>query len=444
MDGERRVISLRRRIEAVLALVATPVGAVLALVGFVLGLPELLLAALVLAPAPAFLWRALGRRGTSRWSWVIASFGLGFVSLWLVWSADRGVGLVFAGALLVLLGGGSAAAALYHVPRSEQSRLPRSRHRVERPVLFVNPRSGGGTAVRTNLVAEAEARGVRVVLIEPGVDLRALARAAVDGGADCLGAAGGDGTMAVVADVACEYGVPFVCVPAGTRNHFALDLGLDRTDPVEALGAFVRSNSMRVDLARVNGHTFVNNVSVGVYGEVVADEQYRGNKLGTALQRLPDLVGPGADPLGIEVVDDTGRRHTDAVVLLVSNNRYELSPRPGFGSRPSLRDGELGVVLVQPGAGLLGPVEVSTWQTPTLEVTGARTLNVGLDGESIQLEPPLRFRVLPGVLRVRLPVSAPGLSPSALRPRLGPERVGELWSIAQGVPPGSLAADPLP
>ena len=422
----------------------TPVGAVLAMVGFLLGLPELLLAGLVLLPAPGLLWRALGRRGASRWSWVLAAAGLGCLALWLVWIADRGVPLVFLGAALVVLGGASAAAALYHVPRSGQSRLPRSRHRLERPVLFVNPRSGGGTAGRVGLVAEARARGVEVVELEPGSDLRALARAAVERGADCLGAAGGDGTMAIVAEVALESGLPFVCVPVGTRNHFALDLGLDRSDPVGALDAFVRSNSMRVDVAQVNGRTFVNNVSIGAYGEVVSDEQYRDRKIGTALQRLPDLVGPDAVSLGIEVVDVSGRHHDDAVVLLVSNNRYDLSPRPGFGSRPSLRDGQLGVVLVRPGAGLLGPVEVSTWEAPELEVAGAGPLNVGIDGESLQLDPPLCFRVLRGVLRVRLPTSAPGLSPSALRPSLGPERLGELWSVARGLPPGVVAVGGLP
>ncbi len=443
MDGpgptpavRNRVISTRRRVQASVALVAAPVGLFLSALGFVLGLPEVFFAALVLVPAPWCLWMALGRRGSERAGWVVMTAGLVVLSLWLVWLSDRGVLFIFLGAALLGVAGAAAAAALYHVPRSGQARLRRSTRRIHRPVLFVNPRSGGGTATRVDLAGEARRRGVEVVELDAHSDLPALAAAAVESGADCLGAAGGDGTLAQVAEVAVRFGLPFVCVPAGTRNHFALDLGLDRDDPVGALDAFGSANSLRVDVAEVNGRMFLNNVSLGVYGEVVAAEQYRERKIGTALAVMPDLVGPDAEPLGIRFVDDRGGEHRDAVVLLVSNNAYDLAPRLGFGSRPSLRDGRLGVVLVEPGAGLLGPLHVQSWQAETLSVDAQGPLNVGLDGESVRVDPPLRFLVRPGVLRVRLPLDAPGVSPSALRPRLGPARFAELWSIARGVPPG--------
>ncbi len=419
-----------------MALVAGPVGAILAVIGFVIGLPEVLLAVLLLLPAPGCLWMALGRRGSERIGWMVITAGLVVLSLWLVWLSDRGVLFVFLGAALVGVAAAGAAGALHHVPRAGQSRLARSARRVRHPVLFVNPRSGGGTAKRVDLVAEARRRGVRVVELGPDTDLPALARAEVAAGADCLGAAGGDGTLAQVAAVAVESGLPFVCVPAGTRNHFALDLGLDRDDPVGALDAFRSANSLRVDVAEVNGRMFLNNVSLGVYGEVVAAEQYREHKIGTALAVLPDLVGPDAEPLDVRFLDDRGQVRNDAVVLLVSNNAYDLGPRLGFGSRPSLRDGLLGVVLVEPAAGLLSPLHVRSWQAEHFEVDAASPLNVGLDGESVRIDPPLSFRVRPGVLRVRLPVTAPGVSPAALRPRLGPTRLAELWSIARGVPPG--------
>jgi diacylglycerol kinase family enzyme len=443
VTGEQRAISLRRRIQAAFALLALPLAAVACVVGFVLGLPELFIAAVVVAPTPACLWRALGRRGASRWAWVLAAAGFICLSLWLVWLADRGVLLVFTGAGLGLIGAAAGASALYHVPRGDQTRLRRSQRRIKRPVLFLNERSGGGTAVRVALRSAAEARGIKVVVLQPGDDLSALVRSSIEGGADCVGAAGGDGTQAAVGAVAAATGVPFVCVPVGTRNHFALDLGLDRDDPIGALDAFESANSIRIDLAEVNGCTFVNNVSVGAYGEVVAEQQYREHKFGTALQRLPDLVGPDAVPLGLSFVDSMGRTCTDAVVLMVSNNRYDLSPRPGFGSRPTLRDGQLGVVVVEPAPSLLGPVKVSSFEASSFDVNGGGVLRVGLDGEALEMTPPLRFRSRPGVLRVRLPTHAPGLSPSALRPPLGPERFGELWSVARGVPPGSQPAQPL-
>ena len=98
----------------------------------------------------------------------------------------------------------------------------------QRPVLFVNParrRHGGARG----LGEKACARGIRCVVLEPGQELAALVREAIAGGADTLGMAGGDGSMAVVAAAASAHGLPFVCVPAGTRNHFARDLGVRGT-----------------------------------------------------------------------------------------------------------------------------------------------------------------------------------------------------------------------
>ncbi len=104
-----------------------------------------------------------------------------------------------------------------------------------RPVLFVNPRSGGGKAARGKVAERARANGIEVVILTPGQDLAALARAAIGAGADVVGMAGGDGSLAVAA---AAHGIPFVCIPAGTSNHFALDVGADRRD---VTGALVRS-----------------------------------------------------------------------------------------------------------------------------------------------------------------------------------------------------------
>jgi diacylglycerol kinase family enzyme len=137
----------------------------------------------------------------------------------------------------------------------------------ERPVLLVNPRSGDGVAGRLGLAEKARDLGIHVVELTPGDSCAHLARTAVEGGADALGMAGGDGSLAVVAAVAIEHGVPFVCVPAGTRNHFALDVGVDRRDVLGSLAAFGEAVESRVDVADVNGRMFLNNVSLGIYGE---------------------------------------------------------------------------------------------------------------------------------------------------------------------------------
>jgi Thiamine pyrophosphate enzyme, C-terminal TPP binding domain/Diacylglycerol kinase catalytic domain len=138
-----------------------------------------------------------------------------------------------------------------------------------RPVLFINPRSGDGKAARTGLAERAREAGIESVILAPGQDLAALARDAVTGGADALGMAGGDGSLAVVAAVAAAGGIPFVCIPAGTRNHFALDVGVDRHDVTGALDAFTGGVERRIDTAEVNGRMFLNTVSLGIYGDAV-------------------------------------------------------------------------------------------------------------------------------------------------------------------------------
>ncbi len=136
-----------------------------------------------------------------------------------------------------------------------------------RPVLFINPRSGDGKAARAGVAEQARAKGIQAVILAPGQDLAALAREAVTAGADALGMAGGDGSLAVVAAAAAAHGIPFVCIPAGTRNHFAVDLGVDRHDLPGALDAFTGGVGRRIDMAEVNGRLFLSNVSPGIYGE---------------------------------------------------------------------------------------------------------------------------------------------------------------------------------
>src|SRR3954451_10175593 len=122
-----------------------------------------------------------------------------------------------------------------------------------RPVLFINPRSGGGKAEHAGLQERAAALGIEPILLEPGRDLAALAARAVDQGADVLGMAGGGGSLAVVAAAARAHDLPFVCVPAGTRNHFALDVGVLRQDVIGALSAYTHALERRIDIAEVNG-----------------------------------------------------------------------------------------------------------------------------------------------------------------------------------------------
>jgi diacylglycerol kinase family enzyme len=326
----------------------------------------------------------------------------------------------------------------------------------QRPVIFVNPKSGDGKAIRLHLPEEARRRGIKVVMLEKGDDLRALAETAVAEGADALGMAGGDGSQAVVAAVAAASGVPYVCIPTGTRNHLALDLGLDRDQPLLALGAFGAARETSIDLAEVNGQIFVNNVSLGVYARIVASENYREAKGRTVAELLPDLLGPGAAASFGLTVDGPLGPVTDASVIEVSNNPYRLSSLSGFGSRPRLDSGALGVatlsvdraadmdrLLVLEVAGNPGRYKGwKQWSATSVVVDGPAALAAALDGEVRTLDPPLRFEVRPGALRARIAFDEPGASPALLRPPMSATTIVGLIRVVRGRPVDLLVVVP--
>jgi diacylglycerol kinase family enzyme len=272
--------------------------------------------------------------------------------------------------------------------------------------LFVNPKSGDGTASRAALADRARERAVEVVLLGPDQSLTTLVGEAVAAGADALGMAGGDGSLAVVAAAAHAHDLPFVCIPAGTRNHFALDLGIDVDDPVGALDAFSDRVERVIDLGRVNGRVFLNNVSLGIYGEAVRQPTYRDAKVRTLLATTHDVLGPTAAAPELELVDDVGREHRGPSIVLVSNNPYALDRPSLHGARPTLDSGLLGVVVLdEPGT---GEAIWRTWSATSLEVHAPGPVHAGIDGEAVDLSPPLEFEVMPAALRVRIPARRSG------------------------------------
>ena len=197
------------------------------------------------------------------------------------------------------------------------------------------------------------------------------------------------------------HDLPFVCVPAGTRNHFAHDVGVDRADLVGSLDAFTDSVERRIDVAEVNGRLFLNNVSLGIYGDAVRQPTYRDAKARTLLETAAHVLGPSAAADDLQLVDDRGRSHLNPAVVLVSNNPYSLEPPHPPGTRPTLDSGQLGIlVLDTPRAGQSPGL---TWTATWLEVDAPAPMHAGIDGEAVDLTPPLRFAIRPGALRVRTP-----------------------------------------
>jgi diacylglycerol kinase family enzyme len=432
MSATKRIWETRRP-AAIVALVLPALMLVLAVTVLVQEFPRVLIVSGLLLIGLAALWYGLLRGGASR----ALAFAAGILALvatvvLLVKDGDH------IGSAIVIAAGLPLAAMAAKYALSYHSPLPGA-PAPKRAVLFYNSKSGGGKAEKFKLAEEARRRNIEPIELKLGTDLEQLVRDAAADGADAVAMAGGDGSQAVVAMIAAELDLPYACIPAGTRNHFALDLGVDREDVVGALDAFVDGGERRVDLAEVNGRVFVNNVSLGLYAEAVQREGYREAKLRTILETVPDVLGPEGEGLDLRWTGPRGHEHSSGAAILVSNNRYRLGRAVGSGTRPRIDDGLLGVTVASSPTGrgghrLLPQRPWREWSTPEFEVDADGKVAAGIDGEAMRLDPPLRFRIRPGVLRVRIARAHPGASPSAEIPEEFWGALRALARIAAGRP----------
>ncbi|MCD9874840.1 diacylglycerol/lipid kinase family protein [Streptomyces guryensis] len=367
-----------------------------------------------LAVTAAAVWWALTHHGLLRVSAVTLAAVvplavlLYYAAVDLLWAALAALALW----AVAMLTGRAALGAVTRParPRHQRTAPPRA------PFLIMNPRSGGGKVGRFHLAERARALGAEVAVLDPAhpQDVAELARRAVAEGADLLGVAGGDGTQALVAGVAAEHDVPFVVISAGTRNHFAMDLGLDRADPSTGLDALTDGVELRIDLGFVSDRVFVNNASFGVYAQVVQSDAYRDDKARTILQQLPELLthrsGPRLTVRAAHVLVDTPQ------AVLVSNNPYQVGDAAGLGRRARLDSGVLGVlgVNVDSAAQAVGLLRgrharglTSLTADEVVVDADAPEIAVGVDGEALLLPTPVTCRIAPGALRVRVPRGLP-------------------------------------
>jgi len=443
-------VPLGRRVTAVVALLAPLALLVVVVVALVRRPLDLVLAVACVGigvGAAAYAITRTGMRRTLAAVLAVLALAAAVVLVLAVAGGLLVLGLVVA---LILVG---AAATRYALGRDIKSlkSSPTPGTAVgpaARPVLLMNPKSGDGKVGRFNLVAEARRRGIEPVVLAPGDDLLQLAEQAVADGADVIGMAGGDGSQALVATVASRNDVGFVCVPAGTRNHLAMDLGLDRDDVVGALDAFGKAVERRIDLGLVGDRVFVNNATAGLYAKIVQSPAYRAHKVGTALELLPAMLGPDATPFDLRFTGPDGTPHASAHLIMVSNDRYQLGSGEGFGSRRTIDGGNLGIVaatfrssaelarLLESGATGRNwrPPGWVEWAAASFQLESGQPVEIGIDGEAVVLDPPIRFRTLPGALRVRIPPHAPGYSPAATAPTPGWAGVTALLQVVAGRP----------
>lgn len=399
-----------------LAVVAALAAIAVLLVGGTKSLGVLIPGIVGIALTLAGGWWFLSNRGPARWIGAAVAVAAPVFVIVLYIARD----VFWAVLLAIVLVAISVAAARAAIQRArtpdgmpEQSTPP-----PHHPFVIMNPRSGGGKVGKFALDTKAAALGAEVSLIEgPGeVDVAALARHAVANGADLLGVAGGDGTQALVAGIAAEHGLPFLVVSAGTRNHFAMDLGLDREHPDAGLDALTDGVELCLDLGLIGERTFVNNASFGAYAEIVQSPAYRDDKRGTTLQMLPELLTGRSGPRLVVRIDNRVTIEAPKA-LLVSNNPYGSADLAGLDRRARLDTGTLGVIAItvdntaQAVELLRGRRASGVQRFLAHEVTidaDTDEIPVGIDGEAVKLPTPVRCSIQPLALRVRVPRDRPG------------------------------------
>ncbi len=422
MGESNRSSPVRARVLAILSLVAVLLLAI-AIVGFLVrnGVYVVLgVAGFALGIAGG--WWAISKRPPRHWyGFVGALLGAALLIAALLGAgAEDWESLLRALVCVALLAAavfGARAAMAASLQTTATSRLRRV-SRPLHPVLLCNPWSGGGKVEKFGLAELATSLGVQTVMLDHGLDLAELARDAIDRGADCLGMAGGDGSQALVASIAVEHDLPFVCVAAGTRNHFALDLGLDRSNPRQSMYAFRDAIERRVDYATVNGRFFVNNVSLGVYATIVQQEGYREAKAATTRRLLPELLGETTKPFDLSFTTPDGTQVEGSFLVMVSNDPYVLAASPSTSQRLRLDTGRLGVFAVTATTG----AQAAEVVTLALAGRGPRSGHAfefnceefeirsrsgaayaGVDGEALELETPMTFRSHARGLRMLVP-----------------------------------------
>ena len=289
--------------------------------------------------------------------------------------------------------------------------------------VIVNATSGNGAKPDwAELEQKFAAAGLqaKVQVMQQGSDIAPAVAAAVKRGARLVVAGGGDGTVSAVAAGLAGTDVTLGVLPMGTLNHFAKDLGIG-LEQEQAIAVIAAGRQLQIDVGEVNGRIFINNSSLGLYPDIVRDREQRQRRLGhgkwrallaasiTAARRYPVLT------VQIEVEGKTLTRRTPFV--FIGNNDYKME---GFeiGERAAIDRGQLSLYLTQ-RMGRFGLLRLAFMallrrldQARDFDMltsrefvvnTGHRRLRVATDGEVTVMEPPLRYRVRPGALRVLVP-----------------------------------------
>jgi len=293
-----------------------------------------------------------------------------------------------------------------------------------RPTVLIN-RSGGAAADDDDITAKVQAAldgagiDAEIELIDGG-EAEVRCRAIVERGDPLLIVGGGDGTISAAAAAVAGSDTRLGILPLGTLNHFARDLAIP--DDLDEAAALIASGSeRRVDIAEMNGRTFINNSAIGLYPlmviarDMLQKRRFHSKRLAMAIASVRTLIRFDHQRLTLTINDQ--KALVDTPLLFVGNNDYQLE-LPGAGKREKLDDGELCVLVLRSKSragfiaatlrALIGRARrddlVRLGAVERLRVgSGRSSLTVSLDGEVLRVEPPLDYRIRKQALRVIAP-----------------------------------------
>lgn len=287
--------------------------------------------------------------------------------------------------------------------------------------MFFNPSAGArlAPAELTELRRRAEEGGLEIISVGRDVSIDQTIRERMQEGRRLFVAAGGDGTINCVIQPLIHTDAVLGVLPIGTFNHFAKDLGLP-LDWRSALQVVLTGTTRQIDAARVNERFFVNNLSIGLYPELVARREEKGRdyprwkaRLFAAyatLRKYPHVT--------FTVESEHHRESIRTHVFIVSNNTYDLSRIGIEAPRGTLEEGRLTVYWLPhlPRLALMkfvahylaGRVKTApgfrSFRTASLKLrSGRESLHLGIDGELFDMAPPLTITIVPSSLLVKVP-----------------------------------------
>jgi len=297
----------------------------------------------------------------------------------------------------------------------------------KRAHLIANSKSGkgGGATLAQEAKNICDELGWELVIydIASGQDFerqseKAVAAAQKDGGV--VIAAGGDGTIRGVAQVAHGKNVKFAAVPCGTFNFFARNHRIPEDPPV-AFRIALTGNVKPVRLGKVNGHVFLINASLGLYAKAIREREmrtsrYGRNRLVVILSTVATLLSKHL-LLSVYMIIDGQEKIRRTPMIFIGNNALQLRDL-AMEVGQCMKLDKLAVVMMKPVSTMETARIILRGVTKTIEKdekletfcadeltisTNRHHQTVALDGELIRMQSPFKIEAVPGALNLVVP-----------------------------------------